>query len=119
MGIKTKLSMLWLVVMLNLMFADILSIMVHLVDNQKIDIIGSDVAITMAIAAIITNIPILMIYFSRILPSKINRLTNIIAATLTIIYVIGGGSSAPHYIIIACIEVALLFVIILSAFKWT
>ena len=46
-------------------------------------------------------------------------MVNIIAAIITIIYVIGGGSSTPHYIIIASIEVGLLFVIIWSAWKWT
>lgn len=118
MEIKTKLSTLWVVIMLNLIFADILSIMIELVNKNNIEIIGNDVATTMAIAAIITTIPISMIYLSRSLPYHINRIVNILAAFLTIIYVIGGGSFAPHYIIIATIEVALLFVIIFKALKW-
>lgn len=63
MDIKIKLSTLWIVIMLNLIFADILSIMIELANKNTIDIIGGDVATTMAVAAIITNIPILMIYF--------------------------------------------------------
>lgn len=118
MEIKTKLSTLWVVIMLNLIFADILSIMIELVNKNNIEIIGNDVATTMAIAAIITTIPISMIYLSRSLPYHINRIVNILAAFLTIIYVIGGGSFTPHYIIIATIEVALLFVIIFKALKW-
>ncbi|MFA9212615.1 MAG: DUF6326 family protein [Candidatus Methylacidiphilales bacterium] len=118
MEIKTKLSTLWVVIMLNLIFADILSIMIELVNKSNIEIIGNDVATTMAIAAIITTIPISMIYLSRSLPYHINRIVNILAAFLTIIYVIGGGSFTPHYIIIATIEVALLFVIIFKALKW-
>jgi len=118
MDIKIKLSTLWIVIMLNLIFADILSIMIELVNKNTLDIIGEDVTTTMAIAAIVTNIPILMIYFSRALPYKTNRVANILSAIITILYVIGGGSMTPHYIIIASIEVALLLVIILSAWKW-
>lgn len=119
MDIKIKLSTLWIVVMLNIIFADILSIMIELVNKNTLDIIGGDVNTTMAVAAIITNIPILMIYLSRALPYKANRISNIIAAFVTMLYVIGGGSLTPHYIIIATIEVMLIFVIILSAWKWT
>lgn len=118
MDIKTKLSTLWLVVMLNLIFADILSIIIELVKKNTLDIIGGDATIAMAVAAVITNIPILMIYFSRTLPYKINRITNIFAGSITILYVVGGGSLLPHYIIIASIEISLLVVIISSAWKW-
>jgi len=67
MNIKVRLSTLWIVIMLNLIFADILSIMIELVNKNTIDIIGSDVIATIAVAAIVTNIPILMIYLSRAL----------------------------------------------------
>lgn len=119
MHIKTKLSTLWVVVMLNLIFSDILSIMVQLIDQSALEIMGDDVRLTMAIAAVITNIPILMIYFSRVLPYRINRLLNIIAAILTVIFVIGGGSTLPHYLICASIEVMLLLFIIYSALQWS
>ncbi len=69
MDIKIKISTLWVVVMLNIIFADILSIMVELVSKNTLDILG-EVKITMAIAAVITNIPILMIYFSRVCPIR-------------------------------------------------
>ncbi len=117
MNIKTKLSTLWIVVMLNMIFADIYSIMVELVNKNTLDIIG-EVTSTMAIAAIITNIPLLMVYFSRALPYKINRIVNITAGFFTIIYVVGGGSMMPHYIIIASIEILILLVIIWNAWKW-
>jgi hypothetical protein len=77
-----------------------------------------DVITVMAIAAIVTNIPILMIYLARILPYKSNRWINIVAAIFTIIYVTGGGSITPHYIIIASIETILLLTIIVKAWKW-
>lgn len=114
---KVKLSTLWIVVLINMIFADIFSIMVELVNKDTLNIPG-DVKTIMAIAAIVTNIPILMIYFSRILEYKANRIINMIAAILTIIYVIGGGDTAPHYLIIASIEVILLIMILVYSIKW-
>jgi hypothetical protein len=118
MDVKTKLSTLWIVVLLNMIFADILTIFVEFVLKNTLDAIIGEVTTTMAIAAILTNIPILMIYFSRVLPYKINRSANIGAAILTITYVVGGGSLMPHYIICATIEVITLLVIIWTAWKW-
>lgn len=104
--------------MLNLIFADILSIMVHLVNSESFDIIGEDVGVTITIAALITNIPIFMIYFSRFLSRKTNRILNMIASILTIIYVVGGGSWLPHYLVIVTIEVVALSYIFWYALKW-
>lgn len=117
MDTKVKLSTLWIAIMFNLLFADILSIMVELVNKNTLDIIG-EIKSTMAIAAVVTNIPILMIYFARQLNHKANRILNIIAGLVTIIFVIGGGSLTPHYIICASIEVVLLVIIIWTAWKW-
>ncbi|MFD0798437.1 DUF6326 family protein [Maribacter chungangensis] len=118
MDIKTKLSTLWIVVMLNLIFADILSIMVELVNKKTLGAILGEITSTMAIAAVLTNIPILMIYFSRVLPYKTNRYMNIGAAILTIVYVVGGGSLMPHYLVCAGIEIIMLLFILRNAFKW-
>ncbi|MCP4438257.1 MAG: hypothetical protein GY810_04870 [Aureispira sp.] len=115
--IRVKLSTLWIVILINMIFADIFSILVELVNKNTLEIPG-EVTLVMAIAAIITNIPIMMIYFSRVLKYKVNRLANIVAAIFTIIYVIGGASLTPHYIMIATIEVILLLLIIFNAWKW-
>jgi hypothetical protein len=116
---KTKLSALWIVVMINMIFADIFTIMVELVHKNTLSELPGEVKTVMAIAAIVTNIPILMIYLSRTLPHKLNRRLNIIAGIFTIIYVVGGGMLTPHYIIIASIEVILLLMIIVKSWKWT
>ena len=117
MEVKVKLSTLWIVVLFNLLFADILSIMIELVNKNTLVIIG-DVTTTMAVAAIIINIPILMILFSRTLNYGFNRVLNIIGGLLTIIFVIGGGSIQPHYLICASIEVIVLIIIIWTAWNW-
>jgi len=116
-SLEVKLSTLWIVVMMNMIYADIFSIMVELVNKNTLDIPG-DVKVVMAIAALVTNIPIFMIYLSRVLPYKWNRLSNLVAGVLTIVYIVGGGSSTPHYIIVATIEIILLLIIIVNSWKW-
>ena len=115
---RVKLSTLWIVVMVNMIFADIFSIMIELYQKGTLGEMPFDAKMLMTIAAIVTNIPILMIYFARTLPYKSNRLLNIIAGIFTIIYVVGGGMLLPHYIIIASIEVAVLVIIIVKSWKW-
>ncbi|WP_139957919.1 DUF6326 family protein [Flavicella sediminum] len=118
MNVKTKLSTLWIVVLFNLILADILSVFIELVNKNTLDGILGEVTTTMAIAAVVINIPIAMIYFSRTLDFKLNRLLNLIAAVVTILFVVGGGSLLPHYIICASIEVLVLFVIMRTVWKW-
>lgn len=117
MSTKIKLSTLWILVLLNMLFADILSIFVELVDGNTLDILG-EVKTTMAIAAVVINIPLLMIYFSRSLSIKTSRILNIVTGFITLLFVIGGGSLMPHYIICAGIEVVVLLIIISTAWKW-
>ena len=118
-NIKTKIALvlLWVAVLFNMLFADVFSVMVEFVQGGVIDIPG-DVEIIMAIAGILTNIPILMVVLSWVLPYKTNRIVNIIASVLTIIYVVGGYAPLLHYYIIASVEVILLLVIIFTAKKW-
>lgn len=60
----------------------------------------------------------MMIILSRVLSYKINRWTNMIAAIITILFVIGGGSAYLHYIFIASIETICLLIIIWNAWIW-
>lgn len=115
--IKTKISTLWIVVTLNIVFADIYSLILEFSGANMLDIPGNP-STMMLIAVFLTNIPIMMIYLSRVLSLKINRRVNIGAAVFTMIYVIGGASMTPHYIAAASIEVALLLLIIWTVWKW-
>ena len=85
-------------------------------DPRIVDIPGNPRTV-MAVSALLLNIPIFMVYLSRILKPKLNRRLNIIAAVITLIFVLGGASSLPHYIIIAAIETAVLVVIVKIALK--
>jgi hypothetical protein len=115
---RVKLSTLWIVVMVYMIFADIFSILLELDQKGTLGEMPTDAKMMMTIAAILTSIPILMIYFARVLPYKSNRLLNIIAGIFTILYVIGGGVLLPHYLVVASIEVVILAIIIVKAWKW-
>lgn len=76
--------------------------------------------IFLLIAMILVTIPTLMIFLSVALPAKINRLTNIIVATVLIPYMLFNlaGEAWLHMYFAAIVEVVLLCLIIYSAWKW-
>ena len=116
---RERLSLLWIVVMFTMAFADILTFVLPEALNDMV--MGTtDVKITqelLLVMAVFVQIPILMIYLSRVLNHKINRLVNIIASIITILFVVGGGSLYPHYIFFATIEVICMLLIIWFSWK--
>ena len=121
MELKTKLSLLWIVVMFNMLFADILTFMLPSFLTSLMAGNAENIKITevlLLIFALFLEIPILMIVLSRILKQKINRLLNILAAIMTILFVIGGGSFIYHYLFFATVELVCLLAIIWYAFRW-
>lgn len=117
---RERLSVLWIVVMFSMAFADILTFVLPEALNDMVK--GTtDVKITqelLLVMAVFVQIPIIMIYLSRVLNYKINRWVNIIASIITIVFVIGGGSLYLHYIFFASIEVICLLLIIWYSWKW-
>ena len=116
MKIKEKLSTLWIVVMLNMAFADILTFMLEYSNG-----LASDTQATQALmltAAIIVEIPILMIVLSRVLKPNVNRWANIATGVITILFVVGGGSMLLHYLFFASVEVICALLIIWYAWRW-
>ena len=65
------------------------------------------------------ELAIVMIALSPILPYTINHWANIIIGIITILFVVGGGSTYPHYLFIAAVEVICLLLIIWLAWQWT
>lgn len=98
-------------------FTEILSIIAELVMGVSIETPG-DVVIVGAVAAVITNVPMLMIYLGKILPYKANRMANIGASLFTIVQIVGRGSCTRAYIIIAGIEVTVQLVVV-KVVAWT
>ena len=116
---KTLLSTLWIVVMINMLKADILSLYIPGTLDDLAKFAGeTPITQLMLGGAIMMEISIVMIFLSQILKYKANRWANIIVGVLTILFVVGGGSPYPHYIFIATIEVLCLLLIIGIAWKW-
>ena len=121
MDIRERISVLWIVVMINMVFADICSFMLPgnlndiMTGNTPFEITQE----IMLVFAILLEIPIAMIFLSRVLKYRVNRWANIIASVITIIFVIGGGSAYLHYYFFAAIEVGIMLLIIRYAWKWT
>ena len=115
------LSTLWIVVMFNIGFADILGLFEPGILKQIMTGSVDDIQFTsglMLLMAIMLEIPIAMILLSRVLKYKANRWANIIAGVITIVFVIGGGSTTLSYMFFATIEVVCILFIICYAWKW-
>ena len=120
--IRVILSTLWIVVMFNIGFADILGLFEPGILKQIMTGSVDDIQFTsglMLLMAIMLEIPIAMILLSRVLKYKANRWANIIAGVITILFVIGGGSLEFSYIFFATIEVVSMAFIIWYAWKWS
>jgi hypothetical protein len=116
---KVLLSTLWIVVMINMLKADILSLYIP----GALDEVGRTAGETpitqlMLGGAIIMEISIVMIILSRVLAYRVNRWANIITGIITIAFVWGGAAPYPHYIFIATVETICLLLIIWFAWKW-
>jgi hypothetical protein len=115
---KVKLSILWIFVMFNMAFADIIGF----INPGALEEIMTSLDITqgfMLVAAVLVEIPIAMIVLSRVLKYKANRFANIIAGVITILWVVGGGNTSFSYIFFATVEVLCVLLIIWYAWKWS
>jgi Family of unknown function (DUF6326) len=113
-NIGTRLSTLWIVVMFNMVFADILSFikpgeLQAMWDGQQGPRITQGLLL---VFAILLEIPIAMIFVSRILNRRANRWANTGAAVVTAVYVVAGGSLTVHYVFFAAVEVACMALIV-------
>lgn len=118
--VRSKLSTLWTVEALNIIGADVLSSFIpgKQVEIEKFAGGKDNVKYFMLFGTAVYEIPIGMILLSRYLPYKVNRWTNISAAAVTAILVLGGGSLEPHYIAMASVQTLTLSYIAWTAFQW-
>jgi len=122
LDMKVLFSTLWIVIMINMLKADILSLYIPGATEEVVKTsasTGASVPQLMLGGAIMMEITIAMIVLSRILKHGVNRWLNIIAAATTIVFIIGPGASYPHYVFIATVEVVCLLLIIWNAWKWS
>jgi hypothetical protein len=119
---KGLLSTLWIVVMINMLKADILSLYIPGAAEEVAKTsasTGTPIPQLMLGGAIMMELSIAMIILSRVLKYGVNRWANIIVSLLTIAFIWGGAASYPHYIFIAAVETICLLLIIWNAWKWS
>lgn len=118
---KVLLSTLWIVVMFNMLKADILSLFIPGMADELAKSsasTGASIPQLMLFGAVMGNLAIAMIILSRVLPYGINRWANIVVGIVTIAYIWVGMTSYPHYIFIATIETICLLLIVWYAWRW-
>jgi hypothetical protein len=118
---KTRISTLWIVVLFNMLFADIMNFITPGTLQEIMTGYAGSLQINQGILlvfAVLLEIPIAMIFLSRVLKDKANRRANIIACMITIVFTIGGGTANLHYAFFATVEVACMVLIIWHAWRW-
>lgn len=122
---KTVLSTLWIFVTVNYIFCDVVTLMNP--NDLKNILSGTVGSIQMNEsfllgAAIMMEIPFVMILLSRLLNYGACRIANVIAASImTIVQVaslFAGTRPTPHYFFYSAIEITCTVFILLYALKW-
>ena len=111
---RALISTLWIVVLINILSADIFSFMLGASGEAA-------VAVTpwiMLAFAVVHELPIAMIVLTRVLKRKANRILNYVAAGVTALYIVAGGSATPHYIFFALAELVCLAFVVIQAKNW-
>lgn len=122
--IKVKLSLLWLFVMLNYIYADIMTLMDSTVLSEILTGTVGGVEISQSFlfwGALLMEIPIIMILLSLVLKYKWNRITNIAAGVIKTLAVGASlfvGIPAMYYLFFAVIEIAVTAWIVVIAWRW-
>jgi len=123
-GVKMKLSALWVAMMLLYIYADILSLFrPGQIEEMREGLMGP-LPVTQAsllVASILMIIPAVMVFLSLTLKPKVNRWANV---TLGVLYTLVNisnliGETWAYYIFFGIMEIVLTLLIVWYAWKWT
>lgn len=121
---KVKLSVLWIFVMLNYIYADIVTLMDSSVLTEILRGYAGSIQITQGFllgASILMEIPIAMIVLSLVLKYKYNRIANIFAGIIKTLAVAASmfvGTPALYYLFFGSIEMITTIYIVYLAWTW-
>ncbi|HSR04585.1 MAG TPA: DUF6326 family protein [Proteiniclasticum sp.] len=123
--VSILLSKIWVFLSLNYILCDLLSNMEKSVLRMLLEGNVGGVPMTegmLLFAAVSLEIPFLMILLSTILPYKTNRIINVAAAILMIVYQLGsfffGSDVTLHYTFFSAVEILANSAIFILALKW-
>jgi len=113
---KAGLSMLWVFVVLNMMYADVLSLM-DPTSAIRTRMVGTPMSPGfLLVGAVLMETAIAMVILSRLLPYKASRWVNTIVVAVNIFAVVTGGHGL-YYVFFAAIEVLAMLLIVWLAWK--
>ncbi|MCU0436761.1 MAG: DUF6326 family protein [Raineya sp.] len=121
---KMLLSTLWIFVTFNYLYCDLIGLMDSKLLKQYFNGFVEGFTIDedfLLYAGILMEIPISMIFLSRVLNPKPNAVANILAGiikTVVMILTLLVGNFTKYYFFFACIEIATTIFITVYAFKW-
>lgn len=121
---RVFLSTLWIFVLFNYLYCDVMALMDPVLLNKLLTGTVGSIVITenfLLGAAVLMEIPIAMVLLSRILNYKANRWTNITAGSIkTIVMMITMfiGKPANYYLFFGIIEIACTSFIVWYAWNW-
>jgi hypothetical protein len=115
---KTLVSTLWVFVLMNMIYADIIGMLrpgyLDLLERYSRELDKG----TVLIFSILMEIPIAMIILSRLLPTKAKNIAHFIAIPVSIMYVVFGGLTDPPYSYIFFASIEILTVIAIGLIVW-
>jgi len=114
---RVKLSLLWVFVLLNIAYADILSLMDPTSAIRGVMAGAPMPAGGLMAGAILMETSIAMVILSWVLNYRAIRWVTIIIGAVNILAVVTGGHG-PYYVFFAAVEVASILLIIWFAWKW-
>ena len=114
---RVKLSLLWIFVIVNMAYADILSLMDPTSIIRGIMVGAPMPAGGLLLGAIVMETSIAMVVLSWVLNYKVNRWVTSIIGVFMIWQIIIGGHG-PYYVFFATVEVACIMLIIWFSWKW-
>jgi len=121
---QVKLAALWIFLMFNYAYADILTLMDPSVLKELVGGTAGGMALSpelLLAGAILMEIPIAMIVLSLILSHRANRWANIIAGSIKTLAVLSSmfvGAPASYYLFFGIIEIFFSALIVWYAWNW-
>jgi hypothetical protein len=122
---KTMLSTMWIFVLLNMIYADILGMLrpgyLEFLDQMSQQLSGN----TVLLFAVLMEVVIVMVLLSKILNRKINRWAHFVAVPLSILWVVVpslmpslGATTPLSYVFFATVEVVTMLAMLYFAWRW-
>lgn len=124
MGMKSKLSTLWIFAALNYLYCDVVGLMDRGLLRQFLAGEVDGIPLTQGFllgAAILVEIPIAMVLLSRFLTYRANRWANILAGSVMTVVQFSTlffGTSTIYYVFFSIIEIATTVLIVWFAWNW-